>query len=163
MLHVRVFAVLLSWIFVVFATNAIEDDSKRLLFNDPQSVQTLLAQYESELQNLRQRVDVLEKDNQSKGSSTFVRWGKKTCTTDNNTELVYSGIAGGGGYGYAGSGVDSLCLPHNPDTSNAESLLHSTARSEAGLLYGSEYQMNFNKVYYDDDVPCAVCRVRSQF
>ncbi|KAK3084901.1 hypothetical protein FSP39_021093 [Pinctada imbricata] len=66
-----------------------------------------------------------------------------------------SGIAGGSFYNEKGSGVNALCLPHNPD--NGVSI--NSITSYAGLfatLYGAEYQYNYKNVRIDDDVPCAV-------
>ncbi|KAK3083925.1 hypothetical protein FSP39_005433 [Pinctada imbricata] len=184
---------LISGFVVIFylknLTESAECDSKRLLFNDPQSIQTLLAQYETKLNSyetklqsqgsmiqklqdkmtakestikqLQDKISAIENDSVSAGSSTYVRWGRKTCVNDNYTELVYDGNAGGSYYNYPGSGVDYLCLPHNPDSPIPESKLLSTSKLSSGLLYGSEYQMNFNNIRYDDVVPCAVCRVQA--
>ncbi|XP_065939513.1 repetitive organellar protein-like [Magallana gigas] len=44
----------------------------------------------------------------------FVRWGRKDCPA-NNTELVYSGFAGGSLYDHTGAAAEFVCLPLDPD------------------------------------------------
>ncbi|KAK3083720.1 hypothetical protein FSP39_001996 [Pinctada imbricata] len=120
------------------------EDSKRLLLNDPQSIQTILANYETKLlsyentvQNLQERMSAMEKENKSKGN------------------------VGGSSHDHQGSAVDYLCLPHDPDFSIPENDLLTTPRQGVGLLYGAEYEMNYRNVRFDDVVPCAVCRVQA--
>ncbi|VDH93743.1 Hypothetical predicted protein [Mytilus galloprovincialis] len=89
--------------------------------------------------------------------SVYTRWGRKDCS-GNETELVYTGIAGGAWYDYSGSAVITLCLPHNPDVIN-EDLKKNPFYKD--FLYGAEYQDNYFAENLDgNDVPCAVCRAK---
>ncbi|XP_076089857.1 uncharacterized protein LOC143061457 [Mytilus galloprovincialis] len=84
--------------------------------------------------------------------SVYTRWGREDCPS-NGTELVYSGIAGGGWYGYTGSAVNYVCLPHHPE------FIKGDSSGGDATVYGAEYQTNyFGQGLYDNDVPCAVCR-----
>ncbi|CAG2245608.1 unnamed protein product [Mytilus edulis] len=49
------------------------------------------------------------------GGAFYIRWGRKDCPVVNGTNLVYSGIAGGGAWKETGGGTNYLCLPHDPD------------------------------------------------
>ncbi|KAL8578477.1 hypothetical protein ACOMHN_028749 [Nucella lapillus] len=84
-----------------------------------------------------------------KPGSTFVRWGRKTCT--NNSHTVYCGIAGGSFWNHPGASANRLCLPMTPQFTATPVPLHH------GLLYGTEYD-NIPH-HHDHDVPCCVCRV----
>ena len=48
--------------------------------------------------------------------ATYVRWGRTTCPTGNETELLYVGRAAGSRYTQKGGGANLLCLPlNNPE------------------------------------------------
>ncbi|CAG2247279.1 unnamed protein product [Mytilus edulis] len=81
----------------------------------------------------------------------YTRWGRKDCT-GNNTDLVYTGISGGGLYSDTGRSAEPVCLPHDPLNGN---VLSSNAHAS---VYGMEYEDNFGGSLHDKDVPCAVCR-----
>ncbi|VDH97910.1 Hypothetical predicted protein, partial [Mytilus galloprovincialis] len=83
--------------------------------------------------------------------SVYTQWGRKTCTR-NGTELVYSGLGGGGFYNNRGRSATPVCVPHDPDLGPVSSTgLFST-------MYGMEYNdAAFGNNLYDKDVPCAVC------
>ena len=80
--------------------------------------------------------------------TTFIHWGNHQCPT--SSQLVYSGVVGGGNNGHLGGATNYLCLTMHPVLSN------HTLPPGVGYLYGSEYQT------YDEhdnkDPVCAVCR-----
>ncbi|CAC5406469.1 unnamed protein product [Mytilus coruscus] len=83
--------------------------------------------------------------------TTYIRWGRKQCH-NNNTELVYSGYAGGGHYNNPGSAAEYVCLPPDPN-------YVKTSGSDYGRMYGGEFDSNFFASNSDnEDVPCALCR-----
>ncbi|KAL8562710.1 hypothetical protein ACOMHN_022587 [Nucella lapillus] len=83
------------------------------------------------------------------GGSTFVRWGRKTCT--NRSQEVYCGVAGGSYYGYYGGAANRLCLTLTPQHDNMP------RPGAYGVLYGGEYE--HVPGHHDHDVPCCVCHV----
>ena len=90
------------------------------------------------------------------GGLTYVRWGRTVCPNTTGTELVYKGRAAGSYYTHSGGGANYLCVPEDPQYYSQ----YESGTRDAGLLYGSEYQIlgsqpNVEKV--DDDVPCALC------
>ncbi|CAG2245119.1 CES2 [Mytilus edulis] len=87
---------------------------------------------------------------------TYVRWGKKTCPK--NSEIVYTGQAGGNLYTNKGGGSNYLCLPSDPENGKAYSYGNEG-------LYGAEYEIHANTKpsglpasLAEKEVPCAVCR-----
>ncbi|XP_061179342.1 uncharacterized protein LOC133187966, partial [Saccostrea echinata] len=89
---------------------------------------------------------------------TFTIWGKNACPNVNGTEMVYNGFTGGKSYSEKGGGANTLCLPHNP-----EKLPYGISvidGDDFGHLYGAEYQFSVHRVHIQEDVPCAVCRVK---
>ncbi|VDI69655.1 Hypothetical predicted protein [Mytilus galloprovincialis] len=139
-------------------------EDKRLLLNDP-DVMAQIKQMSLELQTLKQKTSQLEQDlgsaktkvtqleNSKSGfGSVYTRWGRKDCPS-NGTELVYTGVTGGGLFDHTGSAVNYVCLPHDPD------FIQGDTPGGSATLYGSEYQDNyFGHNLYNNDVPCAVCR-----
>ncbi|XP_063412559.1 uncharacterized protein LOC134695270 [Mytilus trossulus] len=84
--------------------------------------------------------------------SVYTRWGRKDCPS-NGTELVYTGVTGGGYYDHTGSAVNYVRLPHDPD------FIQGDTSGGYATIYGSEYQENkFGHNLVDNDVPCSVCR-----
>ncbi|XP_071150673.1 short-chain collagen C4-like [Mytilus edulis] len=162
----------------LFSIAEIVAEDKRLLINDP-DVMTQIKQMSFELQTLKQKTAQLEQESTQKSSevsqmkldlgsakikitqlensnsgfgSVYTRWGRKDCPS-NGTELVYTGVTGGGSYDHTGSAVNYVCLPHDPD------FIQGDTPGGSATLYGSEYQTNsFGHNLYDNDVPCAVCR-----
>ncbi|XP_076070768.1 uncharacterized protein LOC143042369 [Mytilus galloprovincialis] len=111
-----------------------------------QHQQTLIQQHEQTIKQLQGSFS----SSQDFGT-TYVRWGRKQCPK-NNTELVYSGYAGGGYYGVSGSAAESVCLPPDPN-------YLKTRGSNFAQIYGGEFNNNFFASYADgQDVPCALCR-----
>ena len=84
------------------------------------------------------------------GSTTFVRWGRSVCP--NSTQLVYSGVVGGGYYSNPGSSTTVLCLPLNPVTT-----IQAQRPPLIALLFGAEYHTD-NDEHYNQDAVCSVCR-----
>ena len=96
---------------------------------------------------------ILFTDNVRDGT-TYIRWGKTSCSNYTDAELVYDGYATGGYYTHTGSGTNYLCLPKDP--------LHEPdiASGSRVRIYGAEYtkQPGFKNNLHNHDVPCAVCR-----
>ncbi|XP_062616832.1 uncharacterized protein LOC134278542 [Saccostrea cucullata] len=148
-----------TFVFIVCSS----ESEKRLLITDQNVVQTLT----EELRLLKTKFTKLENaqtrlmSDLNKGRAVYTRWGKKTCPSFNETSIVYSGITGGKAYYQKGSGVTTLCLPHDPEPVPTDFPTRPFS-DEEGTLWGSEYQFSFRKIAHDDDVPCAVCQVTSQ-
>lgn len=86
----------------------------------------------------------------SNAGGIFIRWGRTACP-GHNTELVYSGFAGGSYYGYGGSAAEFVCLPRDPD-------LTTKFSSNIAFMYGAEYDSTEFGYHNGDDLPCSVCR-----
>ena len=100
----------------------------------------------------------LTSDTSSATGTTYTRWGKVSCPSDNGTELLYAGKAGGAKYSTRGGGVEKLCLPDNPDY-----LPGTTGFARNALIYGAEYEFYSGSGpvtnVYNHIAPCAVCYV----
>ena len=89
------------------------------------------------------------------GGTVYSRWGRTTCPTDQGTELVYSGRAGGSYHHAHGGGADLLCVPDDPEYS-----LYRSGVNGYSPLRGAEYlsfsgePLNSNHFH---NIPCAVC------
>ena len=68
------------------------------------------------------------------GGAVYVHWGRTVCPSDQGTELVYSGRAGGSPWSQQGGGANHLCLPDDPDH-----LQYQSGRQGYSNLYGVEY------------------------
>ena len=94
------------------------------------------------------------------GGAVYVRWGRTVCPSDQGTELVYSGRAGGSRYNHQGGGANHLCLPPDPDH-----LQFTSGTQGNNLIYGVEYRLSTSQplrnVNYHN-VPCAVCHVTTR-
>ncbi|VDH94265.1 Hypothetical predicted protein [Mytilus galloprovincialis] len=91
------------------------------------------------------------------GGAFYIRWGRKDCPVVNGTNLVYSGIAGGGAWKETGSGTNYLCLPHDPDFAPSDFPNALQIHGLKAHVWGAEYQFAYGNVKVDDDVPCAAC------
>ena len=94
------------------------------------------------------------------GGAVYVRWGRTVCPSDQGTELVYSGRAGGSSSGDKGGGANHLCLPDDPDH-----LQYTSGVQGWSYIYGVENrafssQPLQNVLYHN--VPCAVCHVTTR-
>ena len=88
------------------------------------------------------------------GGTTYIRWGRTSCSNTTAAELVYEGYAAGSHYTHSGGGANYVCLPRDP-------LFEPDVTSgSTSLIYGAEYETNSGawKIYHNQDVPCAVCR-----
>nr|KAG5710121.1 hypothetical protein BaRGS_006640 [Batillaria attramentaria] len=93
--------------------------------------------------------DVLSITVRNQGS-TFVRWGRTQCP--NNTQLVYTGVAGGGSHDQKGAPANRLCLTMEPEFDDAA----AGPSQNFNYLYGLEYQDILG--HLDHDALCSVCR-----
>ena len=73
----------------------------------------------------------------------YIRWGRTSCPIVTGTELVYSGRAGGSGYG-----TQFMCLPNDPD-------YYSSSSGGKFYIHGVIYRNNPTGI--TGDVPCAIC------
>ncbi len=89
------------------------------------------------------------------GGAMYTRWGRKSCPS--GREVVYTGIAGGSHFSQSGGGANYLCLPKDPQYSQAG----VPSGSYFSYLYGSEYQ-NTLVGTHDHNVPCTVCYVATR-
>uniref|UniRef100_K1QIP4 Short-chain collagen C4 n=1 Tax=Magallana gigas TaxID=29159 RepID=K1QIP4_MAGGI len=85
-----------------------------------------------------------------KAGAIYVRWGRTDCP-GSNTELVYSGFAGGSYCHHAGAAAEFVCLPRDPD-------LTTKFSSSMAFMYGSEYYQDEFGHGGGNDLPCSVCR-----
>uniref|UniRef100_A0A8W8M0W1 Short-chain collagen C4 n=1 Tax=Magallana gigas TaxID=29159 RepID=A0A8W8M0W1_MAGGI len=137
---------------------------KRILLDDPAFLQSQIHDLERKMEDVVARntdltakyTDLSVKYNtlltKSNGGGIFVRWGRKDCPGI-NTELVYSGFAGGSWPQHTGAAAEFVCLPRDPD-------LTTKFTSSYAFMYGSEYDASSTEFGHDngDDLPCSVCR-----
>ena len=96
------------------------------------------------------------------GGAVYTRWGRTTCPSDQGTELVYSGRAGGSWFSKTGGASNYLCMPDDPDY-----LLYGSGNTGHNYLYGVEYEPYPNQPFsqlnvYGHNAPCAVCFTTSR-
>ena len=94
------------------------------------------------------------------GGAVYVRWGRTICPSDQGTELVYSGRAGGSRWDHQGGGTNHLCLPDNPDH-----LQYGSGVQGWSYVYGVEYRPRSSQPLQsvnNHNVPCAVCHVTTR-
>ncbi|XP_062591839.1 short-chain collagen C4-like [Saccostrea cucullata] len=157
---------------------------KRLLLNDPNVIHSQLTELQRQLQELTSKFNAQETKLQTqeatiklqqtkllaqegkiseltvkqsatqKEGATYVRWGKHGCP-DNDTELVYSGFAGGSYFGHTGGAAEYVCLSPSPVLVTLHDSVHNAT------MYGAEYDSNAFGPDNGDDMPCAVCRSKS--
>ncbi|XP_056002554.1 uncharacterized protein LOC125662616 isoform X2 [Ostrea edulis] len=120
-----------------------------------QTLKTLVNTQQSQIQTIQNQQTKMA--DQVVGS-VYTTWGRKSCPAINGTKTVYTGITGGKPYHEVGGGVNTLCLPHDPD--NAPNNFPTSLQSSTHL-FGSEYQFTYGNIARDDDVPCAVCHLQS--
>ena len=97
---------------------------------------------------------------QSTGGTTYIRWGRTTCPTDNGTELLYSGRAGGTRYESSGGAANYLCMPDDPDH-----LQYQSGQQGYNYITGVEYfyaSLPSLLSFTYHNVPCAVCYVATR-
>ena len=96
------------------------------------------------------------------GGAIYTRWGRTSCPSDQGTELVYSGRAGGSWWSKAGGAANYLCMPDDPDY-----LLFASGNQGLNYVYGVEYTPMSNQPFWQPNVyahnaPCAVCFTTSR-
>ncbi|XP_078320163.1 uncharacterized protein LOC144621234 [Crassostrea virginica] len=134
---------------------------------DIQRLKTKIAEidfHQSQIQLLTAKTSQLQQEKNalklqgSSGSTSFPIWGRKSCPAMNGTETVYTGITGVKHYTHPGSGTNTLCMPHDPDSLPSDFPSTTFSGFEA-YVYGAEYQFTYKNVAIDDDVPCVICIV----
>ena len=91
------------------------------------------------------------------GGATYIRWGRTVCPSDQGTQLVYSGRAGGSHRFHKGGAANYLCLPDDPDH-----LQYQSGVQEISYIAGVEYFYNSLpslSSFNHHNVPCALCYV----
>ena len=89
------------------------------------------------------------------GGAVYTRWGRTNCSSNQGTELVYSGRAGGSHYNDHGGAADLLCLPDDPEYS-----LYGSGVNGYSPLRGAEYIAASGQPLRSNgahNIPCAVC------
>ena len=117
-----------------------------------------ISNFQSVVRTVQHNIGKLQTDASS--GSTYVRWGKKSCS-GNGTETVYSGFAAGGLYSHTGAATNYLCLVPDPVWGH-----YSDTQESYGKVYGAEYEFTDSKgqAYFgesklhNEDAPCSVCR-----
>ncbi|XP_045182164.2 uncharacterized protein LOC123540904 isoform X1 [Mercenaria mercenaria] len=128
-----------------------------------------VAEKDKEIEVLKEKVKKIETLQQSlqnlkESSSTYVRWGRTTCPS-NDTDLVYHGYMASTAYASSGGGSNFLCLSPDPQWSYYDESITSLA-----TIKGVEYEFYahhadgaakfFGHDVYNDDAVCAVCHSR---
>lgn len=72
--------------------------------------------------------------------------------------MLNTGITAGKHLSNTGSGTNTLCVPHDPDSLPSD-FPTTTYSGLYAALFGAEYQFTYKNVAVDDDVPCAICKV----
>ena len=96
----------------------------------------------------------------SGGGAVYTRWGRTTCPTDQGTELLYSGRAGGTDFGIKGGAANFLCLPDDPDH-----LPYQAGVQAYRLVAGIDYYFGSIQPVASSNshnAPCAVCYVATR-
>ena len=116
----------------------------------------------AEVQLLRQSVN----EGSKISGTTYIRWGRTICPA-NGSVVTYTGYAGGSWPQHTGGAASMLCLPENPDWEQGK--YSDATESAVGYIYGAEYQGGYRRSHqlfkdnhYNQNVPCAVCNVRSR-
>ncbi|XP_064642602.1 short-chain collagen C4-like [Lineus longissimus] len=103
------------------------------------------------------------------GGALYIRWGRTVCP-DDDSELVYSGIAGGAHYQETAGGAEYLCLARDAQFHPQS----TTAIENTAKIYGVEIEFaTAQEVLLDtsniapaglhnSDVVCAVCRSKAK-
>ena len=124
--------------------------------DDPSPLEGVVAQLElrvsqtgAELQALKNADVQHEQAIVQAASTTFVRWGRSVCP--NSTQLVYTGVVGGGEWSTPGSSGTVLCLPLNPVAGNL-----ATEPALKSELFGAEFHTDPDS-HQDKDPVCSVC------
>ena len=91
------------------------------------------------------------------GGATYIRWGRTVCPSDQGTQLLYSGRAGGTRYDHKGGAANYLCMPDDPYHLQYQSGVQGKSYI-AGVEYFFYSLPSLSAVNYHN-VPCALCYV----
>ena len=124
-----------------------------------QMFQRNVSNIEVTMQTVQDSLVRLQKGGSTSGS-TYVRWGRNSCS-GNGTETVYSGYAAGGYTNHRGAGTNHLCLASDPLWAH-----YNDSLDAGGKLYGAQYMMweSTSREFFAgrniraEDAPCSVCR-----
>ena len=94
------------------------------------------------------------------GGVIYTRWGRTNCSTDQGTQLLYAGRAGGTHYDHKGGAANYLCMPDDPDHLQYQSGVQGRSYV-AGVEY-FYYSLPSLSSYNRHNVPCAVCYVATR-
>ena len=89
------------------------------------------------------------------GGTVYTHWGRTNCSSDQQTELVYPGRAGGSYYHHHGGAANLICLPDDPEYST-----YGSGTSNQVPLRGVQYQAASGQPFSSvnsHNIPCAVC------
>ena len=136
--------------------------SKRVLLHSETDILRLVTTHGTDIQKLKRDVANLKTDMPKEHvGSTFVRWGRNSCSA-NGTELVYSGYAAGSDFSDSGAAANYICLSPDPLWG-----YYNDADNARAKVMGVEYELDgaipdmmafFHKNIHEEDAPCSVCR-----
>ncbi|XP_022241623.1 uncharacterized protein LOC106459423 [Limulus polyphemus] len=126
----------------------------------------LMGKFRKEFLNLQRKLDIIEERQGGTGSSTYIEWGSKMCTSALSTTL-HSGYMAATKEAGVGGAVSYLCLPENPQLENSPVVTASTSLQSPvngvryGLLDAGLPDVELNKNLYTKGVPCSLCHLHS--
>ena len=94
------------------------------------------------------------------GGIVYTRWGKRSCPSNSETELLYAGQVGGAQAGHSGGGANFLCMPLNPQYST-----YTPEIQGHGYISGVEYESpvgGTGTTVGNDGATCALCFVSTR-
>ena len=94
------------------------------------------------------------------GGAIYIRWGRTTCPTNQGTQLLYNGTAGGTSTRDKGGGANILCMPSDPDHLQYQSGVQGK-NYVVGTVYYYQNHPTLSS-YTSHYVPCAVCYVATK-
>ena len=94
------------------------------------------------------------------GGVIYTRWGRTTCPTDQGTQPLYAGRAGGTRWDHEGGAANYLCMPDDPDHLQYQSGVQGRSYV-AGVEYFYQSMPSLSSVNLHN-VPCAVCYVATR-
>ena len=86
------------------------------------------------------------------GGVTYVRWGKSSCPSGTETQLIYAERAAGTFYTKQGGASNYLCMPDTPQYT----LSYTPGIQKYSKIHGTEYEHPVHGTR-NHNVPCAVC------
>lgn len=126
----------------------------------------LIGKFRKDFLNLRKKLDIIEERQVGTGTSTYIEWGSKMCSSALSTTLHSGYMAATKDAGVGGS-VSYLCLPENPQLENSPVVTVSTSLQSPvngvryGLLDAGLPDLELNKNLYTKGVPCSLCHLLS--